>query len=214
MADEIIEQPPMNATEAAVRRQFQPADDTDMGKWITPTNVPYVAPKKDAAPQQQQQAAPSRLDQLNNPANENGIYSKDPDKQKAAMVELRKLLAADPEEQAILGQATLEDNRDRYGLGAPGEHVLPKVYAEQYEQDFSGHEHDFLLAAQQHGLDTTLVRELRDEGIRMAVHAQGAPVSEEQWKAFDERFGGRLTKTQITALKSWWKTSVEQGGGV
>jgi hypothetical protein len=206
---------PFTATAAARGRQFQPAEDTGLGKYITPTSVPY---KKDAAPQQkdgapqQKDEQKSRLDQLNDPDNENGIYSKDPDKQKAAMVELRKLLAADPEEQRILGEATLEDNRSFYGLDAPGEHVLPKVYAEEYEREFSGHEEDYLAAARQHGLDTTLVRELRDEGIRMAIHAQGAPVSEEQWQAFDARFGERLTKTQITALKNWWRTSVERGG--
>jgi hypothetical protein len=200
-----------------------------------PTEAAYLrrqqtgsTPPADAKPhieQQKEQAAAKesarvaalspterRLEELNRFDNPDGVHSRDEAKQKAAMTELRKLLAADPEEQSALGEATLEDNRERYGLRVPGEHVLPKVYAEEYEQNFSGHEHDFFVAARQHGLDTGLVSELRDEGIRMAIRAQGAPVSEDQWAAFDAKFGRRLTKTQVTALKSWWKTSVERGG--
>jgi hypothetical protein len=201
-----------NATEAAVRRR-EGSSTTE-----APSTKTFAQQQQDAAAAKESARVAAltptqrRLEKLNRYENESGIHSKDPEKQKAAMVELRKLLAADPEEQSALGEATLEDNRERYGLRVPGEHVLPKVYAEEYEQNFSGHEHDFFVAARQHGLDTGLVSELRDEGIRMAIRAQGAPVSEDQWAAFDAKFGRRLTKTQVTALKSWWKTSVERGG--
>jgi hypothetical protein len=35
---------------------------------------------------------------------------------------------------------------------------------------------DFLLAAREHGLDSKLVGELRDAGIRLAIEAEGRPV--------------------------------------
>jgi hypothetical protein len=150
-----------------------------------------------------------RQELMNSP---DGIYSKDPVKQKAAMVEMRKLLVAleTPEERDALTDARLEDHRARYGLSVPDESVMPKSYQAEYEQEYSGHEQDFLVAARQHGLDSKLVGELRDAGIRMAIEAEGRAVSDEAWGALQKRFSGRLTAGQFESLKRWWHASVER----
>jgi hypothetical protein len=134
--------------------------------------------------------------------------------QQAAMVELRKLLsdAATPEEQAAVRDAPLESHREVFGLTIPDERVLPRVYQEQYEREFSGHEQDFLLAARENGLDSRLVGELRDAGIRMAIEADGKPVSDQAWAKLGKRFAGRLTANQFKSLRTWCRNSVERGG--
>jgi hypothetical protein len=90
-----------------------------------------------------------------------GIYSKDPAKQKAAMAELRKMLAAEatPEEKQSIREAA-GGSPQRVRLTIPDERGLPRVYQEQYEREYPGHEQDFLLAAREDGLDRKLVREL------------------------------------------------------
>lgn len=131
--------------------------------------------------------------------------------------ELRELLAgmATDDEKAAMASAPLEDHRSAYGLTVPDESVLPKHMQEEYEQEYSGHEGDFLLAARQQGLDSRLVGELRDAGIRMAIAADGKPVTDEAWAGAMKKFEGRLTAPQRTALRAWWKASVEgvEGGG-
>ncbi len=97
-----------------------------------------------------------------------------------------------------------------FGLTIPSERVLPKVYHEQYDREYSGHEQDFLLAAREDGLDSKLVGELRDAGIRLAIEAEGRPVTDEAWAAVVKRFEGRLTEKQFESLRRWWISSVEQ----
>jgi hypothetical protein len=132
----------------------------------------------------------------------------------AAKKELREALAgaATAEQQQALVDAPLEEHRAAFGLATPDERVLPKGYREEYEQEYSGHEHDFLLAAREHGLNSKLVGELRDAGIRLAIEAEGNAVTEEAWGVIEKRFAGRLTAAQFSALKAWWRKSVEGGG--
>jgi hypothetical protein len=129
----------------------------------------------------------------------------------ALVAEMKRVLARleSPEEKQAIDGAPLEEQRSRFGLSVPDERVLPKAYQEEYERDFSGHEQDFLVAARQHGLDSKLVVELRDAGIRMAIEAEGRAVSDEAWAAVQKRFAGRLSQKQFESLKSWWRTSVE-----
>jgi hypothetical protein len=135
----------------------------------------------------------------------------DPAKVREMRALLQKMSAA--EEGAVpLDQVPLEDHRSVFGLAVPEERVLPKGYQEEYEREYSGHEMDFLVAARQHGLDSKLVGELRDVGIQLAIAAEGRPVSDEDWNAATKRFAGRLTQTQATALRTWWRAHVEGGG--
>jgi hypothetical protein len=53
---------------------------------------------------------------------------------------------------------------------------------------------------------------LRDTGIRLAIEAEGNAVTEEAWGVIEKRFAGRLTAAQFSALKAWWRKSVEGGG--
>ena len=76
-------------------------------------------------------------------------------------------------------------------------------------REFGGHEQDFLLGARQAGLESRLVGELRDAGIRMAIEAEGKAVSGETWSAMEKKFAGRLTSKQFAALKTWWTNYVE-----
>jgi hypothetical protein len=108
--------------------------------------------------------------------------------------------------------APLEDHRAVFGLQDPDERVMPKSQVQDYNENYSGHEQDFLLAARQHGLEAPLVRELRDAGIRLAMEAEGRPVTEEAWGAMQKKFAGRLTADQFKALREWWRSSVEGGG--
>ena len=132
----------------------------------------------------------------------------------AAKKELREALAAatTPEETQAMQDAPLESHREAFGLAAPDERVLPKAYQEEYENEFSGWESDFLLSARRAGLDSKLVGELRDAGIRMVIEAEGNAVTEEAWSVMEKRFAGRLTANQFSALKTWWRSSVEGGG--
>jgi hypothetical protein len=68
--------------------------------------------------------------------------------------------------------------------------VLPRVYQEQYEREYSGNEQDFLLAAREHGLDSKLVGDVRDAGVRMAIEAEGMRVSEATWAMMQKTFEG------------------------
>jgi hypothetical protein len=54
-------------------------------------------------------------------------------------------------------------------------------------------------------------RPLDMAGIRLAIEAEGRPVTDEAWGAMEKRFAGRLTAGQFKALKAWWKKSVEAG---
>lgn len=130
----------------------------------------------------------------------------------AARKELREAVAraTTPEEKQSMKDAPLESHREAFGLTVPDERVLPKHMLEDYDRDFSGHEQDFLLGARSAGLDSKLVGELRDAGIRMAMAAEGRPVSEEAWSAMEKRFAGRLTAKQFASLKAWWRSSVER----
>jgi hypothetical protein len=110
-----------------------------------------------------------------------------------------------------MADAPLQEHREVFGLTAPDERVMPKAWRAEYETEYGGHESDFLLAARQHGLEAPLVRDLRDAGIRLAIEAEGRAVSEEAWGAMQKKFAGRLSASQFTALKAWWKKSVEGG---
>jgi hypothetical protein len=115
--------------------------------------------------------------------------------------------AATPEEKQAIQSAPLEEHRTVFGITPP--EFLKGPLLDAYERDYHGHEHDFLVAARQHGLDNKLVGELRDYGIKMGMEADGGPVSEAQWAEFAKKFGGRLTGHQIAALRTWWRKSVE-----
>jgi len=106
--------------------------------------------------------------------------------------------------------APLEEQRSAFGLTVPDERVLPRAYQEEYERDFSGHEQDFLMAAREHGLDSAVVADLRDAGIRMAIEAEGRPVTEQTWADMERKFKGRLSTSEFTILKSWWNRSIEK----
>jgi hypothetical protein len=127
----------------------------------------------------------------------------------AARRELRAAVAeaATPEEKQAIKDAPLAEHRTVFGITPP--EFLKGPLLDTYERDFSGHEHDFLAAARQHGLEAPLVRELRDEGINMVLAADGKPVSDDTWRGFAKKYEGRLTKGQITALRTWWRKSVE-----
>jgi hypothetical protein len=47
-------------------------------------------------------------------------------------------------------------------------------------------------------------------GIRLAIEAEGRPVTDEAWGAMEKRFAGRLTAGQFESLKKWWRSSVER----
>ena len=80
-------------------------------------------------------------------------------------------------------EAPVVEQRKFFGLDAPGEHIIPKAELADYQENYSGHEGDFLVAARQHGLDARLVGEMRDAGIRLAIEAEGNPVTDEAWNA-------------------------------
>ena len=108
--------------------------------------------------------------------------------------------------------APLEEHRSAFGLTVPDERVLPKAYREEYQSEYQGHEEDFLLSARRAGLDSKTVGDLRDAGVRLAIEAEGNPVTEEAFAELEKRFAGRLTAGQFSALKVWWRSSVEGGG--
>jgi len=90
---------------------------------------------------------------------------------------------------------------------------MPKSMLKTYEEEYSGHEQDFLAEARTQGLDARVVRELRDYGINMAIAVEGRPVTAEAMDAFAKKFSGRLKPGQITALRAWWRSKVQGSGG-
>ena len=48
--------------------------------------------------------------------------------------------------------------------------------------------------------------------IKLAMQADGKPVTDEARNAAMKRFETRLTSSQRTALRTWWKTKLEGGG--
>jgi hypothetical protein len=122
--------------------------------------------------------------------------------------ELQALVAsqATDAEKGDIASASLETHRAAYGLAPPD---LPKPWQEAYAEHHEGFEQDFLAAARERGLDKGLVVELRDTGVRLAVEADGKPLSTETWNALEKRFAGRLSPSQFTALRAWWRGTVE-----
>jgi hypothetical protein len=127
--------------------------------------------------------------------------------------EMRRILAAleSPEETETAEAAPLEEQRERFGLTPPGAHVIPQHQVEQYEQEFGGHEVDFLNYARSEGIDPRTVRDLRDAGIRLAIEADGKPVTAEALLALGNQFRGRITLAQFKTLAAWWRSRVEPG---
>jgi hypothetical protein len=161
-----------------------------------------------ARPSNEQQEVPAgieaRLKLLNDPKNTFGIHASDPKVQAAAMVELRKLVAAQdtPEQAKAFDEAPLAQQREMYGLEPP---TLAKPLLLDYEENFAGWESDLLVAAKADGLDARTVRELRDLGIELGMKVDGAPLPEEVLDDALARFGKRLNERQRAGLKSYWR---------
>jgi hypothetical protein len=192
-----------NATEAAVRRR-EGSSTTE-----APSTKTFAQQQQDAAAAKESARVAAltptqrRLEKLNRYENESGIHSKDPEKQKAAMVELRKLLAADPEEQAALADATLQDHREAFGLEAPDVPDFDEMYGD-WEGRFLGH-------ARNDGLGASDVRGIRDLGVKLGteVSMTGKPISDDVLDRELSKFG--LTEGQRAGLKRYWR-AIEGGG--
>ena len=87
---------------------------------ISSSSSPAPDVKSAATPSTGEQPTPNqkRLAELNDPKNQNGIFSKDPAKQKAAVVELRKALAAEAtdEEKERIANAPIAELRDKFKI--------------------------------------------------------------------------------------------------
>jgi hypothetical protein len=156
--------------------------------------------------QQQQQATPSqlRVAELNRPGEE-GIYSKDPVKQKAAMIELRAAMAASesPEDRVMRADQTIEDKRSQFGVPPP---TLPPIHMAEYMADYQAHEGDFYDLAHASGLEARQVRGLRDAGIELGqrVGASGQPASEADLARVFDKYG--IPASARPKLVAYWRT--------
>jgi hypothetical protein len=102
----------------------------------------------------------------------------------------------------------LREHREAFGLEPPD---LPPSVLAVYEESFSDWERDFLVDARAAGLPFELVRDLRDAGVRLGMQVDGKPLSDEVVDGALKRFEGRLTATQVKALKAYWRR-IEGGG--
>jgi hypothetical protein len=159
----------------------------------------------------------ARRRELNDPKNEAGIYSKDPAKQRAAMVELKKILAAGdtPEERAALVESGIEGARGLYGFTAPPEYIATfgKDVVKNYEENFSGHEAELLRHARVEAWDKSLVSDLREYGVRLGVEisARQTGMTADEVAEFKAKFKGRLTAAQADQLIAWFQARVVGG---
>jgi hypothetical protein len=112
-----------------------------------------------------------QLAALNDPTNENGIWSKDPVKQKAAVVELNRMMmaaASDEEREAIAG-APVETLRERFGVQ---EQRVPQHLAASWSTESEAMVLGTLAVS---GAPAEGVRALHKEYIGMLTNAMGDP---------------------------------------
>jgi hypothetical protein len=144
-----------------------------------------------------------RINALNKPGDA-GIYSKDPAKQKAAMVELRQLMASSEteEEKTARARLTVTERREQYGVEPP---TLPKPYLENYNREFAGWEPPLFDIAHEHGLAAEQVRGLRDAAIDLGqvVGDTGRSASEEDLKRVFDKY--RVAPSAHAVLTKLWR---------
>lgn len=181
----------------------------EMQRLIDPSIAVNDKAKADAFAQKP--AVEQRIAKANaNPA----LWDKTDKDHEAARRELRAAIAAAdaPKERDALVAGGITAARNIYGLTVPQAITnLGKDAVENYEQNFSPWESDFLMAAREEGLDNKTVGQLRDAGIKLALQVDGAPLSNEIVDAALKPFAGRLTATQAKALKAYWRR-IEGGG--
>jgi hypothetical protein len=131
--------------------------------------------KSAATPSTGEQPTPNqkRLAELNDPKNENGIFSKDPAKQKAAVVELRKALAAEAtdEEKERIANAPIAELRDQFKIDPT--RVLP-VLRERWNEHAEG---TVLATFAQQGIAPEAVSEVMDVYVQAFNGALGSTVN-------------------------------------
>ena len=182
----------------------------EMQRLIDPSIAVNDKAKADAFAQKP--AVEQRIAKANaNPA----LWDKTHKDHEAAKKELKAAIAAAdaPDEREALLAGGVESARNIYGLSVPQEiQNLGKDTVENYEQNYSTWERDFLIEARDHGLDNKLVGQLRDAGVKLGLQVDGKPLSNETVADALKPFAGRLTATQITALAAYWRRI--EGGGV
>jgi hypothetical protein len=169
----------------------------------TPANNPPAPVEDKQAAEAAMTPGQRRVAELNK-ASDDGIYSKDPTRQKAAMAELRALLAAQetPDEQAARADLTVAERREQYGVQPPS---LPKPWADEYASDFASWEVPLYDVAHEHGLAAEQVCGLRDAAVDLGqvVGDTGRPASEEDLTRIFDRY--RVSPSARPALVALWK---------
>jgi hypothetical protein len=146
------------------------------GAPVTEYKCPYperYAPQQKAERDAAERAATEKMSPTQRKRQElmkapDGIYSKDPAKQKAAMAELRKLLANDAEDPGRLNAVLVNEQgvdpsewsealRSRFGI------ERPELYSVARGQDFDLHEGNALAYLAREGVAAGTVREIYRE---------------------------------------------------
>jgi hypothetical protein len=126
----------------------------------------------------------------------------------AKLAELKKSLVAEEsqEEQGAFASAPLADQREAFGLEAPD---IPDFLA--YEERYGAWEQRFLVHAKNDGLESSVVKGIRDLGVKLGtkVGMTGRPIEDAELDHALARFN--LTAEQRVGLKKYWR-AIEGGG--
>jgi hypothetical protein len=122
--------------------------------------------------------------------------------------ELRELIASQDTavERAAYEDMTLAEFRRAYDVPPP---ELPGPYAAVYEEVYAPVERQLYVEGRAAGVPSSVLRELRDEAVRLGMEYDGRPVEDAVLDRALARHGEKLTSKQRDSLKAWWRANVE-----
>jgi len=158
------------------------------------TSVPELTPPA-ATPAETLEA---KRRALNDPANQEGIWSNDPTKRDAARAELRKLLAQQSDAERPRAELTIEDKRAEFGLAAPK--FLTPESAELWNADGEAQALDY---AHTQGIEPAIVRDAMADYMKLGQMRDGA-LDDTTLDALEKKYQARGVPKEVTAAYRRW----------
>jgi hypothetical protein len=166
---------------------------------LKPSTPPPGAVEKPAPPSTYQEV----IERLRNPANPDGIFSKDEKRQKDAMAALRQAMAADEEanEPQLREGLTLQDKRGEFGMQAPELHS-----AAAREAWDTGREEQAYDIFHGWGFDPPLVQEIVRDYTVAGEGAGMQRIPDNVLDSMQEKYvkSGKVSAEQAAALRKWY----------
>jgi hypothetical protein len=136
------------------------------------------------------------------------FFAKNDPEQQRLVQRLKQLVTQQTtaDEAREWSEAPLATKREFYDLAPP---TLPAVIAEVYEENYGWAESELITMARNEGLQSAVVRDLRDEAVKLALQVDGRPLPDDVVDAALAKYD--LTPGQRAAFKKLYREL--EGGG-